>query len=135
MRMSARQREAMIAHARADHPDECCGVVVARDGAAVAVHPLRNLAASPLRFEVDGLALHRLLTEVEDAGDELAAIYHSHTRSDAHPSQTDVNFAAHWPGVEWIIVGLGDPGGDAVVRSFLIQDGVVREVPVEVADA
>ncbi len=60
------------------------------------------------------MALHRLLTEIEDAGDELGAIYHSHTRSEPYPSQTDVNFAAHWPGVEWLIVGLARrPRGDA----------------------
>ena len=52
------------------------------------------------------MELHRLLTEIEDRGDELGAIYHSHTRSAPYPSQTDVNFAAGWPGVEWLIVGL-----------------------------
>ena len=104
-----------------------------RDGAAVAVHRLENVAASPFRFEVDGLALHRLLTEIEDAGDQLGAIYHSHTRSEPYPSQTDVNFAAHWPGVEWLIVGLAG-GPEAIVRSYLIDGGDVREVAVEPAD-
>lgn len=133
MLISAQQLEAIVEHARAEQPNECCGVVVTRAGEAVAVHRLENLAASPFRFEVDGLALHRLLSDAEDAGEELGAIYHSHTRSDAWPSQTDVNFAAHWPGVEWLIVGLASEG-DPVVRSFLIEDGEVREVPVARSD-
>lgn len=133
MLISAQQLEAIVEHARAEQPNECCGVVVIRAGEAVSVHRLENLAASPFRFEVDGLALHRLLSDAEDAGEELGAIYHSHTRSDAWPSQTDVNFAAHWPGVEWLIVGLASEG-DPVVRSFLIEGGEVREVPVERSD-
>lgn len=133
MLISAQQLEAIVEHARAEQPNECCGVVVIRAGEAVSVHRLENLAASPFRFEVDGLALHRLLSDAEDAGEELGAIYHSHTRSDAWPSQTDVNFAAHWPGVEWLIVGLASEG-EPVVRSFLIEGGEVREVPVERSD-
>ena len=71
------------------------------------------------------------LTEIEDAGDELGAIYHSHTRSAPYPSQTDVNFAAGWPGVEWLIVGLASADGPEV-RSYLIDGGAVSEVAVEV---
>ena len=130
MRLSTEQRDAVIDHARAEAPNECCGVVAVRDGAAIAVHRLENVAASPFRFEVDGIALHRLLTEIEDAGDELGAIYHSHTRSAPYPSQTDINFAANWPGVEWIIVGLAG-GQDPEVRSYLIEGGKVQEVAVE----
>jgi [CysO sulfur-carrier protein]-S-L-cysteine hydrolase len=122
--------DAIVEHARRDAPDECCGMVATSDGAAVSVHAATNAAASPFRFEVDGLELHHTLTEIEDAGFELGAIYHSHTRSEPYPSQTDVNFAANWPGVEWIIVGVAG-GGEPVVRSYLITDGVVSEVPVE----
>jgi [CysO sulfur-carrier protein]-S-L-cysteine hydrolase len=121
---------AIVEHARRDAPNECCGMVATRDGAAVSVHEAENTAASPFRFEVDGLELHRTLTDIEDAGYELGAIYHSHTRSDPYPSQTDVNFAANWPGVEWIIVGLAN-GDEPVVRSYLIDEGVITEVPVE----
>jgi [CysO sulfur-carrier protein]-S-L-cysteine hydrolase len=121
---------AIVEHARRDAPNECCGMVATRHGAAVSVHEAENTAASPFRFEVDGLELHRTLTGIEDAGNELGAIYHSHTRSDPYPSQTDVNFAANWPGVEWIIVGLAN-GDEPVVRSYLIDEGVITEVPVE----
>jgi proteasome lid subunit RPN8/RPN11 len=123
--------DAIVDHARRDAPNECCGMVASSDGDAVSVHAAENTAASPFRFEVDGMELHRTLTGIEDAGHDLGAIYHSHTRSEPYPSQTDVNFAANWPGVEWIIVGLAN-GDDPVVRSYLIDDGVITEVPVAV---
>jgi proteasome lid subunit RPN8/RPN11 len=122
--------DAIVSHAERDAPNECCGMVAVRDGAAVAVHEATNTAASPFRFEVDGMELHRTLTGIEDEGLDLGAIYHSHTRSEPYPSQTDLNFAANWPGVEWIIVGLAK-GAEPVVRSYVIEDGVIREVPVE----
>ena len=108
----------IVAHARRDFPNECCGMIAVRDGRAVSVHEAENLAASPLRFEVDGLEVHRTIEEIEDAGGELGAIYHSHTRSEPYPSQTDINFAAGWPGVEWLIVGLRRNSREAVVRSL-----------------
>ncbi len=121
--------ERVIAHARRDFPNECCGMVGVRDGAVVSIHEARNIAASPLRFEVDGREVHRTIEAIETAGATLGAIYHSHTRSEPYPSQTDINFAKGWPGVEWLIVGL-DGGADPVVRSFRIDDGRVQEVPV-----
>jgi proteasome lid subunit RPN8/RPN11 len=133
MRIPADLLASVVAHARRDAPNECCGVLAVREGRVTAVHPAANTAASPLRFEVDGLELHRLLTEIEDRGEELGGIYHSHTRSEPVPSQTDVNFAGAWPGVEWLIVGLAGPDPD--VRSFLIgADGAIETVPVEVLD-
>jgi proteasome lid subunit RPN8/RPN11 len=124
----------VIAHARRDAPNECCGLVAARDGTAVSVHALENVAASPLRFEVDPKALLHELDAIEGDGAELGAIYHSHTRSEPYPSQTDLNFAAGWPGVEWLIVGLRAGDGDPVVRLFRIDDGRVDEVALEVRD-
>jgi [CysO sulfur-carrier protein]-S-L-cysteine hydrolase len=123
----------MIAHARQDTPNECCGVVAVKQGPpqrAVQVHRAANTAASPLRFEIDGLEVYRLIEEIESAGGDLGAIYHSHTRTAPYPSQTDINYAAHWPGVEWIIIGIADPATPDV-RSFLIDDGKVREVALE----
>jgi proteasome lid subunit RPN8/RPN11 len=117
----------MVAHAREDAPNECCGFVATRDGVAVEVRRAVNQAASPLKFEVDGLEVMRALDDFEAAGADLGAIYHSHTRTEPYPSQTDINFAANWPGVEWIIVGL-DRQGEATVRSYLIEDGNVRAV-------
>ena len=123
----------LIAQARDDAPNECCGVLAVEPGPpprAVRVHRTVNTAASPLRFEVDGKELLHAIDEIEGAGCELGAIYHSHTRTAPYPSQTDINFAANWPGVEWIIVGLA-AGGEPEVRSFLIDGADVQEVPIE----
>jgi [CysO sulfur-carrier protein]-S-L-cysteine hydrolase len=122
----------IVAHARRDFPNECCGMIGMRDGAAVAVHEATNVAASPLRFEVEGREIIRAQDAFESDGAEMGAIYHSHTRSDPYPSQTDVNFARGWPGVEWLIVGVPRDGADPTVRSYRIDDGVIEEVEVQV---
>lgn len=133
MRIERALLDEIVAHALRDAPNECCGVVGARDGAATSVHATENLAASPFRFEIDGLELMRLLDGLEDAGDDLAAIYHSHTRSAPYPSQTDVNFAALWPGVEWIIVGVPKRrDAEPEVRTYRIEGGAIREAELEV---
>ena len=130
MRIAPHLLEQIVDHARRDYPNECCGFIAARGDTAVAVHPATNVAASPLRFEVDGPEVAKLMYAIDDAGESIGAIYHSHTRSAPYPSQTDVNFSHGWPGVEWLIVGFADGGPE--VRSYLIDDGVVTEVPVDV---
>ncbi|MDQ3678336.1 MAG: M67 family metallopeptidase [Actinomycetota bacterium] len=131
MRIDRALLDDIVAHAVRDAPNECCGIVAAQHGAATTVHALENQAASPFRFEVDGLKMFRLLEQIESGGGELGAIYHSHTRSDPVPSQTDVNFSFGWPGVEWIIVGVSKNSAEPEVRSFLIDDGEVSEVELE----
>jgi len=122
----------VVAHALADTPNECCGLVVGRDGSATAARAMENLAASPYRFDIDGRDLIKFAF-ADEGEDELLAIYHSHTRSAPYPSQTDVNFAAGWPGVEWLIVGVPKAReAEPEVKSYLIEDGVIREVEVEV---
>ena len=122
----------IVEHAVRDTPNECCGLVVGRGGVATGVRALENLAASPLRFDIDGREL-LAVAFADDGEDELTAIYHSHTRSAPYPSQTDVNYAAGWPGVEWLIVGVPkDRGLEPEVRSYLIENGVIREVELEV---
>jgi [CysO sulfur-carrier protein]-S-L-cysteine hydrolase len=121
----------MIAHARAEAPNECVGLVAARDGDAVAVHRATNSEASPYRFVIDGKEQLALITEIDDAGLDIGAIYHSHTRTAPEPSQTDITFAKGWPGVVWIIVGL--KGADPDVRAWLIDDSKVSEVELVVA--
>ncbi len=124
----------IVAHAVRDAPNECCGLVVGRDGTASAAEALENLAASPFRFDIDGRELIKFAFADEEEGEDgLVAIYHSHTRSEPYPSQTDVNFAAGWPGVEWLIVGVPkSKDAEPSVRSYLIDDGIIREVDVEV---
>jgi len=126
----------IVAHARAEAPNECCGVVAVvpaahgRPAHAMRVRRAGNVHESPKRFEMDGKEGHPPIKEFDHAGWEIGAIYHSHTHTAPYPSQTDVNFAAQWPGVEWIIVGLADPEAPEV-RSYLIEEGVVREVALE----
>jgi proteasome lid subunit RPN8/RPN11 len=133
--------EQIIDHAREEAPNECCGVVAVEQapaaapgsattpGSAMEVRRARNVHASPKRFEIDGKDVLRAINEFDDAGWEIGAIYHSHTHTAPYPSQTDINFAAKWPGVEWIIVGLANPSAPEV-RSYLIEEGVVREVEI-----
>jgi len=123
--------DTIVEHAVRDAPNECCGVVATRSDGATAAHALENLAASPFRFEIDGLTLMRIIDELEDAGEDLGAIYHSHTRSAPYPSQTDVNFAALWPGVEWLIVGVSK-NAEPEVRSYLIESGAIRDAELEI---
>jgi proteasome lid subunit RPN8/RPN11 len=120
----------MVAHARAEAPNECVGLVAARDGDAVAVHRATNSEASPYRFVIDGKEQLELINQIEDAGLDIGAIYHSHTRTAPEPSQTDITFAKGWPGVVWIIVGLQNAEPD--VRAWLIDDGSVSEVELVV---
>ena len=123
----------IVDHARSEAPNECCGMIAAVDGRAVAVHRVRNSAASPLRYEMDGMEQYRVQTAIEDAGQELAAIYHSHTRSDPYPSQTDINLANPLFGDPlYVIVGVKSP--EAVVRAFHIVDGQVSEAALEIED-
>lgn len=134
MEISAELLAQILTHAREEAPNECCGVLAVepagadRATRAVRVHRAVNTAASPLRFEIDGREVMHLLDAIESDGLVLGGIYHSHTRTAPYPSQTDVNFAAHWPGVEWLIVGLADDAAPPEVRSYLIQDGRVEEV-------
>jgi [CysO sulfur-carrier protein]-S-L-cysteine hydrolase len=122
----------LIAHARADAPNECCGMIASRDGEAVAVHRATNTAASPLRYVIDGKEQYEIQTAIEDAGLDLGAIYHSHTRSAPEPSETDINLA-FYPEALYVIVGVKDLDVDDV-RAWRIVDGEVSQVDLEIED-
>jgi len=130
MKIARQLFDEMIAHAREEAPNECCGMVGSSDGHAVEVYRATNAEASPLRFRIDPEEQLELHNKIDDAGLDLGAIYHSHTHTAPYPSQTDINFAANWPGLEWVIVGLADDKPE--VRCYLIEQGEVREVPLEV---
>jgi proteasome lid subunit RPN8/RPN11 len=132
MRISRALLDDVIAHARAEAPNECVGMIASRDGEAVAVHRAANRAASPLRYEIDGMEQYKIQSAIEDAGHELGAIYHSHTRSAPEPSQTDINLA-FYPEALYVIVGLAS-GEEADVRAWRIVDGRVSEAALEVQD-
>ena len=130
MRISQELYEEMIEHALQEAPNECCGMIAVRDGQALKLYRATNAAASPLRFEIDGREQIRIHNDIEEAGMELGAIYHSHTRTEPAPSQTDITFAQGWPGVLWVIVGLTTP--EPQVRTWLIEDGQATEAELAV---
>lgn len=118
MRIARELLDEIVAHARADAPNECCGMIAARDGRAVAVHRAQNAAASPLRYELEPREQYRIQTEIEEAGQELGAIYHSHTRTAPYPSETDINLA-FYPDALYLIVGVA-AGEEPDVRAYRI---------------
>jgi len=129
MKLSRALYDEMVEHARAEAPNECCGMVATSDGQAVKVYRAVNAAASPLRYEIDGAEQYRIQMDIDDAGHDLGAIYHSHTRSKPYPSQTDINLA-FYPEALYVIVGLA--GEEPDVRAFYIRDGQVTEAELEV---
>lgn len=130
MRISPDLYEEIVAHARSEAPNECCGMIASRDGEAVKVFRATNAAASPLRYEIDGAEQYRIQMQLEESGLDLGAIYHSHTRTEPYPSQTDINLA-FYPDALYLIVGLAS--GEPEVRAFVIRQGQVRETELEVA--
>ncbi len=129
MRIASRLYDEIISHARAEAPNECCGMIASRHGEAVRIYPAVNAAASPLRYEIDGAEQYRIQMAIDDHGLDLGAIYHSHTRTAPFPSQTDINLA-FYPEALYVIVGLA---GDAPeVRAFQIRDQRVSEVELQV---
>jgi [CysO sulfur-carrier protein]-S-L-cysteine hydrolase len=118
----------MIAHAVEDLPNECCGLVGGVDGEARRVYRARNELASPFSYQVHTSDQFRITEkEMPERGEELVAIYHSHTKSAAYPSQTDLNAAAGWPEPMYIIVSLADRDRPEV-RGYWLKD-------MEIADA
>lgn len=132
MKISQQLVDEMVAHAREDLPNECCGMVGGRDGEATAVIRVGNSAASPLRYEMDPQEQYDALKSIEDEGGELLAIYHSHTKSAAYPSQTDVNQAVAWPDQVYVIVSLADSGAPDV-KGFLLKDLKIEDVALDVS--
>jgi [CysO sulfur-carrier protein]-S-L-cysteine hydrolase len=130
MRITREHYEEMIDHARAEAPDECCGMVAGRDGEALRVFRATNIEHSQLRFMIDPKEQLKIDREIEADGLELTAIYHSHTRTEPRPSETDIIFAKLWPGVLWVIVGLASEEPD--VRLWRIDDGHAAEAELVV---
>ena len=130
-------REAIVAHARAQYPNEACGLIIGDVPAAAGGRPqryveTRNKAASPYRYEIDPTDLLRLTIETDDADEVFWAIVHSHTHSPARPSPTDIGLA-FYPDSLYLLVSLADDEADPVtgdpsVRAWRIRDGEVHEV-------
>ena len=129
MRIPRSIYEEMLRHAREDAPNECCGLIGGDDGEARTLYRARNAEASPYRYNLDPQDQFRIMTEMEERGEELSAIYHSHTGSPAYPSQTDINLAAY-PDTLYLILSLAE--GEQDLRGFQIEDGEVTEVDLVV---
>jgi proteasome lid subunit RPN8/RPN11 len=121
----------MIAHAREDAPNECCGIIGGVDGRAKKLYRAINAEASPYRYSVDAKDLLRIHREIDGNGWEFLVIYHSHTHTEAYPSPTDVRLAG-WPEAYYVLVSLAE--AEPVVRAFRIVDGAITEDPIEVVE-
>jgi proteasome lid subunit RPN8/RPN11 len=129
MRIPRQIYEEMLDHAREEAPNECCGLIGGSDGVARTAYRARNAEASPLRYNLDPQDQFRIMTEMDERGEELSAIYHSHTASPAYPSQTDINLASY-PDALYLIVSLAE--GEKDLRGYSIKDGEVIEVDLQV---
>lgn len=125
----------LLAHARAELPNEACGLLSGSlaDGRATAFHPTRNAEASPLRYSVHPDDLVRITFAIEDAGQDLVAIFHSHTRSAAVPSATDRR-AAMYPDAFYLLASLADADAhpESALRAWRIHRGHAFEVPLTI---
>ena len=128
MRIAKSMLERLVAHALAEAPNECCAVVGMDGDRASSVYLARNRFESPMRFEIHPQDLLAIYTQAEERGEDLA-IYHSHPKTEAYPSPTDVNLARGWPGAPWLICSLAD---EPVVRAFRLSDEAVEEVELVV---
>jgi proteasome lid subunit RPN8/RPN11 len=137
-----RHAEEIVAHAREEAPNECCGIIAGKDGRALKLYRARNAERSPYRFDIDSRDLYRIHSEVESLGWEFVAIYHSHPGGEAYPSPADLAMARTagpgeavdlWPGAVYLIVSLAVPGGPQI-RAFRLEAGAVREEAVNLTD-
>jgi proteasome lid subunit RPN8/RPN11 len=127
--------DAIVAHARRDHPDEACGVVAGPAGSDLPTRliTMDNAARSMTFYEFDSMEQLRVWREMDDNDEEPVVIYHSHTATEAYPSRTDVSFAGE-PGAHYLLVSTRDPSTPEI-RSFRIVDNVVTEEEVNIVDA
>lgn len=121
--------EAIVEQARAEYPNEACGLLAGSDGGATKRFPMTNAERSPVIYRMEPAEQLRVFREIEQEGLDLVAIYHSHTRSPAYPSATDVSLA-YYPEAVYLIVSLADPQAPDL-RGFRIVDGKVSEVELE----
>ncbi len=127
--------EAMVAHARADHPDEACGIIAGPEGSDRPMRfvPMINAERSPTFYRFDSGEQLRLWREMEAADEAPIVVYHSHTATEAYPSRTDISFASE-PNAHYVLVSTRDPEQHEL-RSYRIVEGVVTEEPVKILPA
>ncbi len=125
--------DAMVAHAREDHPDEACGGVIA--GPEGSDDPQRfirmiNAERSPTFYRFDSAEQLSVWREMDRRDEEPVVIYHSHTATEAYPSRTDISYAGE-PGAHYVLVSTRDPE-TTEIRSYRIVDGTVTEEEIEI---
>jgi [CysO sulfur-carrier protein]-S-L-cysteine hydrolase len=130
MRIPHSLYDEMVAHAQADAPNECCGVIGTRDGTAVRLYKAVNIEASKLKYNIGPDELYRIYNSLEEEQLDLGIIYHSHTRSDPYPSQTDINLAGY-PDALYVIVGLA--GAEPEVKAYEIRDRQVIDAELTIS--
>ncbi|MGN6523117.1 MAG: Mov34/MPN/PAD-1 family protein [Actinomycetes bacterium] len=138
LRIARATVDAIVAHARRDHPDEACGIVAGPAGSdrPERLVPMLNAARSPTFYEFDSLDLLRLYRDLDARDEEPVVIYHSHTSTEAYPSRTDISYAAE-PQAHYVLVSTrecGNDDGPVELRSYRIVDGQVTEEEVEVVE-
>lgn len=137
MRLPRELADELVAHANDDLPNECCGMVAGRNGTATRVLRATNSEGSPFMYVMDPQEQLRMMDDIDDAGEDLLAVYHSHTRSAAYPSRTDVELA-FFPKTLYLIVSLADRDAPDI-RAFRIDrttdpDEAIDETTVEITD-
>ena len=137
MKLPRAYYDEIIAHAREDAPNECCGIIAGTYGDATHLYRAINAAASPYRYEVEPKDLLRISREIDDNDWDIFAIYHSHTHTKAYPSGTDIRLA-FYPEAYYILVSHGDPDSAEVspenpdVRAYRIVDEEVTEETIDI---
>ena len=114
-----------------EFPNECCGLIASADGVPCKVFTMTNADASPVTYRLDGTEQLRVFDQLDDEGLELWAIYHSHTHSEAYPSETDRRLA-FYPDARYLVLSLADREKPEL-RSFFIRDGEVEEEELTIA--
>jgi [CysO sulfur-carrier protein]-S-L-cysteine hydrolase len=127
-------RDKVVAHARADHPDEACGVIAGPAGSDRPERfiPMTNAERSPTFYRFDSMEQFRVWREMDEHDEEPVVLYHSHTATQAYPSRTDISYASE-PGAHYVLVSTREPD-DTEFRSFRISDDTVTEEEVRVTD-
>lgn len=122
----------MVAHARADHPDEACGIIAGPAGSDTPQRfvPMTNAERSPTFYRFDATEQLRVWRAMDERDEEPVVVYHSHTATQAYPSRTDISYA-HEPAAHYVLISTRDPDHDEV-RSYRIRDGIVTEEPIQV---
>ncbi|MGH2572837.1 MAG: Mov34/MPN/PAD-1 family protein [Actinomycetota bacterium] len=123
-------RQAMIAHAVEGVPKEACGILAGRDGRVEHFYRMRNADDSPVTYRLDPTEQFRVFNEIEEKGWDLVGIFHSHTHTEAYPSETDRG-QAFYPEAHYVLVSLAD-SANPVLRAFTIRDGEIREEEVRI---